>query len=166
MATPRYVTRHCARIQKSDIRECIEVLHEVMPEFGFKRTKITDADIESFWAKYNEGGAACFAYKFDGGVIGIIGVIPLHELEENACEIVQFSLVHRARGYGFGGQLFDAAYNFIMSEGYSSIYLETQEKMVAANGIYMKEGFVKLKKAYRKKPSEGCSVYLRKDLED
>ena len=72
-------------------------------------------------------------------VVGGIGIAPFHE-DQGICELQKLYITPAAQGQGLSKQLMKTALAFA-EQHYSSCYLETSTKLVAANQLYTKFGF-------------------------
>ena len=68
------------------------------------------------------------------------------------------------RGKGFGKKMIDICLQAARERDFKKCYLETVERMSAANGLYQKMGFRKLACAMGNTGHGGCDTFYALDL--
>ena len=87
-----------------------------------------------------------------------VGITGIQALEEASCELKRMYVTPHWRGRGVGRLLCEAALGYSRQLGYSSVRLDTLDRMDAAIHLYQSLGFVDIPH-YRHNPIEGA-VFL------
>lgn len=78
-------------------------------------------------------------------IIGGVGIGPFGDYEDIA-ELQKYYIIENKQGKGYGTLLYEQALSFAKQEGFSHLYLETIDRLDAANEIYKHLGFKQLEK--------------------
>lgn len=78
-------------------------------------------------------------------VIGGVGIGPFGEYQEIA-ELQKYYIKETEQGKGYGTLLYKTALEFVEKQQYTHLYLETINRLGAANNIYKHLGFQELEK--------------------
>ncbi|MEI3598258.1 MULTISPECIES: GNAT family N-acetyltransferase [unclassified Oceanobacillus] len=95
-------------------------------------------------------------------VLGGIGIGPFGN-HVGVAELQKLYLAPVAQGRGFAKKLMQTALEFA-SKHYTQCYLETFKSLSAANHLYEKFGFVKLKKPLSGSEHNACDCWYLKEL--
>lgn len=142
MALQNYEIR---TIQPKDNEQVAKIIRQVMTEFlcvgeGYS---INDPEVDNMYAAY-EGEGACFlVLEYEEKVIGCGGIALLAGGGETICELQKMYFLPEARGKGQGRKMLEQCLEVAREIGYKTCYLETVQRMEAANKLYQKLGFKK-----------------------
>lgn len=103
---------------------------------------IDDADLDRIPEVYGRNGG--FWVALDGD--RVVGTVAVRDAGDNTALLNRMFVDVRHHGRGAGQQLFDHALQFAQSHGYTSMVLNTHEKMARAHRFYEKNGFVRIRK--------------------
>lgn len=78
-------------------------------------------------------------------VIGGVGVGPFGEYTDVA-ELQKYYIKEEFQGKGYGRLLYDRAWEFVQEQEFTRFYLETMDRLDAANVVYKHLGFRQLEK--------------------
>lgn len=76
-------------------------------------------------------------------VFGGIGIGPFDEVGQVA-EVQKYYISRELQGLGYGTRLYNIAEHYAREKGYSTLYIETSNKLSKANEVYKHFGFKKL----------------------
>ena len=79
-----------------------------------------------------------------GTVIGGAGVDQLAHGPDEVCELKKMYFLPEARGHGLGATMLQHCLEAARQRGYTTCYLETLERMSAAQHLYRKFGFTEI----------------------
>ncbi len=130
-------------IAPADDERVAHIIRTVMTEFGCvgHGYSIEDPEVD-YMSKAFRADRKVF-YVLDGpvGVVGCAGVAPLVGGSLSDCELQKMYFLPEARGLGWGRRLLEHCIHTARKLKYRRMYLETVERMVAANQLYAKFGF-------------------------
>lgn len=154
------------KIIPSDERRIASIIQAVMPEFsadgpGFA---IHDAEVSSMCSAYSIERAAYYVILTDGVVNGGGGISQLIGSSSEICELKKMYFMPEIRGKGFARKLMEKLLGEAKEMGYKSCYIETLERMDAANKLYQNFGFTKLSKPLGNTGHFGCNTWYSKSL--
>jgi putative acetyltransferase len=157
-------------IRSGDDAAVAAIIRQVMPEFGACGAgfAINDPEVDHMTRAYDPTGAGRAAYYVveDGGgrVVGGGGIAPLDHGEADVCELRKMYFLAEARGQGVGARLLETCLATARRFGYRRCYLETLERMHAAQKLYAKMGFRRIDGAMGHTGHFGCDRYYLLDL--
>ena len=130
-------------IKASDNLRVAQIIRKVMTEFscvgsGFS---IEDPEVDAMHQAYAGDRAAFYVIEHNGIVQGCGGFAQLEGGAADICELKKMYFLTELRGLGMGSRLVDLCIQEARSKGYRIMYLETVERMQAANHLYQKKGF-------------------------
>lgn len=133
-------------LKKADNEIVAHIIRTVMTEFACVGDgySIEDPEVNDMYNAYNTNKAAFFVVEKEGSVLGCGGFGPLSGANEEICELKKMYFLPVLRGLGMGQQMLDYCIVEARNCGYKKMYLETVERMTAANKLYQKRGFEKL----------------------
>lgn len=99
------------------------------PELGNLAQHYEDKTNANYWVVESE----------EGTVVGGVGIAPFDE-EKGICELQKLYITPTSQGFGLSNKLMEVALEFA-EKHFASCYLETSTKLVAANQLYVKNGF-------------------------
>lgn len=129
-------------IAPQDDQRVADIIRSVMTSFDCvgEGYSIVDPEVDDMYATYQEDGAICYVIEVDGKVCGVGGVAAL-AAAEGVCELKKMYFLPELRGRGMGRKLVSQCISDARRMGYTHMYLETVERMEAANRLYHKMGF-------------------------
>ena len=119
------------------------LIRGVMPEFGAVGPgyAINDPEVDDMFNAYDRLRARYLVLEEQGLVVGGGGFAPLKGGDDDTCEIQKMYFLASIRGRGFGTRLLTKLLGEAQRLGFKHCYLETLEGMVAAQALYVKQGF-------------------------
>jgi len=96
--------------------------------------------------------------------VGGVGIGPFGQ-RTSVCELQKLYVAPKAQGMGLAKELMKTALDFA-KEHYTHCYLETFEKLEAANRLYDKLGFQQLEKPLEGSEHSACNTWYLKKLSD
>lgn len=153
-------------IRPQDSAPLKDVIIPAMAEFGHVGPGYSseDAELDDLYSAYSVPGAAYFVLEKAGQVVGGGGIGPLAQGEADTCELRKMYFAPSVRGQGWGRRLIDRCLETARALGYRRCYLETSDRMEAANHLYHKMGFRTLHSRMGDTGHSSCSAYYVKDL--
>jgi len=103
---------------------------------------IDDSDLDRIAEVYENSGG--FWIAVDGDCV--IGTVAIKDAGGRVAFLNRMFVDVEHHGSGIGQRLFDHAYNFAQSHGYTDMMLNTHEKMVRAHRFYERNGFTRVRK--------------------
>lgn len=100
-------------------------------------------------------GGRIFIAERDGVAIGCVGLIAL---DDGGFEVAKMTVGEAARGTGLGKKLMQACIDSAREAGAPRLYLETNDSLGPALGLYRSMGFVDLPP--RETPYARCNVWM------
>jgi len=153
-------------IRPEDDAAVASIIRTVMPEFGASGPgfAIHDPEVDFMSRAYGGPRARYFVVERDGRVVGGGGVGPLAGAGDDVCELRKMYFLKEARGGGMGERLLRECIDAARSFGYRTMYLETLTGMDAAQRLYEKLGFLRLKEAMGATGHHGCNKFYALEL--
>jgi putative acetyltransferase len=135
-------------IRPEDNRQVARLIRTVMSEFACvgEGYSIMDSELEDMFAAYNHPKAAFFVITSSGDdeILGCGGIAPLAGGEGDTCELKKMYFYPALRGYGLGRRMLELCLETARNLGFRRCYLETVDRMTAANALYQKMGFERM----------------------
>jgi len=119
-----------------------------------------DSEIDNPLYKYSAPVGALFIAYYNAIPVGCIALQPLHAIGD--CEMKRLYVVPAYRKLGVGDALVKVLFHEAQSLGYTTMKLDTLERLQAALKLYQKFGFETVT-AYYNNPLPGV-VYMKKKL--
>jgi putative acetyltransferase len=135
-------------IERRDNAAMADIIKTAMTEFGAVGPgySIVDDEVNAMFESYSPKRCAYWVAVRNGTVIGGAGIAPLKEGDTDTCELKKMYFRAEARGKGLGGRLIRLCLDKARELRYRRCYLETLQRMTAANKLYEHHGFEKLPK--------------------
>jgi len=96
-------------------------------------------------------GYRMFIGEIDGEVVGVIGIVPNHNIHDGFVTYIEHVVVDREyRGKGYGKELIHFAEARALEEGCSLIQLDTDTENTGAARLYERSGYVRTGGYYEK----------------
>lgn len=153
-------------ITQDDNPVIAEIIKTVMTTFGCvgEGFSIEDAEVDAMSEAYSDSRSIYYVVELDGQVVGGAGISQLIGAKETVCELKKMYFLPEGRGHGLGRQLINQLIEDAKRFGYKTCYLETVERMQAANSLYASCGFVKSSETVGNTGHGGCDTYYTLDL--
>ena len=110
-------------------------------EYGFndRFEPLVAGIVAKFAAERDDRVERCWIARYNGRIVGSIFIM---RQDETTAKLRLLYVEADARGLGVGKKLVKAAISFAKSAGYQRMTLWTNAALLAARGIYQREGFV------------------------
>lgn len=153
-------------IQPSDSQAVATLIRSVMTAYDCvgEGYSIHDAEVEDMYAAYNQPKAVYYVLVDKHKILGGAGIAPLQGGRPDICELRKMYYYPEARDKGLGSKMLDLLLQEARNKGYKQCYLETVDRMAAANKLYAKYGFEKLSAQQGQTGHSGCDSYYVKQL--
>lgn len=153
-------------IEAKDNETVAQIIRQVMTEFDCvgEAYSIEDPEISDMFTAYNNDESFFKVLEYNGAVVGCGGIAPLKDGPKGTCELKKMYFLPKARGKGQGKKFLQQCLEEAKALGYEKCYLETVERMAAANHLYKKVGFEKLCGTMGNTGHCGCDTYYVKTL--
>lgn len=142
------------------------IIRTVMTEFGTVGPgySINDPEVDHIFESYQNDRSAYFVLEGVGKVLGGGGIGPLEGADDSVCELKKMYFLPEARGKGYGREIIQLLIDTAREIGYQQCYLETVERMAAANSLYQKMGFERRSCPMGNTGHSSCETYYVKKL--
>ncbi|MCB0526299.1 MAG: GNAT family N-acetyltransferase [Saprospiraceae bacterium] len=161
-------TNHTFRpIQQKDNPQVANVIRRVMTEFHCvgEGYSIQDPEVDDMFNTYDNELSAFFVIEDrQGKILGCGGIGPLANGDADVCELKKMYFYSELRGLGWGKKLLTHCLEVARRKGYKHCYLETVERMEAANQLYAKMGFQKMSTPCGNTGHSSCDSYYMLEL--
>ena len=153
-------------IQKEDNQQLASVIREVFISENYPKTGTAFADVQLdfLFETYNNPRSIYYVIEDEGKIYGGAGMQQLENSKENICELQKMYFLQEARNKGLGFQLIQKCIQKAIEFEYEKCYLETLPRMIAAQNLYKKVGFVNLNSPLGNTLHTTCSVWMIKSL--
>lgn len=153
-------------IEPKDNKDLEAVIKTVMTEFGCVGTgySIEDEEVLAMYDAYSDERSCYYVIELNGKVAGGGGISQLEGGDPSICELKKMYFYQELRGMGVGKTLMDMLLDKAKHLGYQQCYLETVERMSAANHLYHKYGFDKSDTQQGQTGHTGCDTFYSKYL--
>ena len=153
-------------MRKQDNLTVARVIREVMTEFqavgaGYS---IEDPEVDDMYCSYRNRQSCYYVIELNEKVVGCGGIAPLTGADEFTCELRKMFFLPATRGLGLGRRLLQLLMDEARKRGYQKCYLETLDRMWAANELYRKYGFQLLKQPLGKTGHCRCDRWYLLEL--
>lgn len=163
MTTEDFIIRE---IQSKDNAQIAKIIRGVLIEFGVPKvgTAYEDKATDEMFQNFQKKTSVYYIVEYENKIIGGVGIAKLDNFEGNVCELQKMYFAPIARGKGLGSKLIEKCLDKAKSLNYESCYLETMPYMMAARGLYEKNGFKNLEKRMGNTGHYSCNVWMLKKL--
>ncbi len=153
-------------ITSEDNAQMAKVIREVMPEFGAVGPgfAIVDPQVDHLYEAYLPEKSCYFVVEKEDEVLGGAGIGPLVGESTEYCELQKMYFKAQLRGQGLGQKMLELCLEQAREFGYRYCYIETLEHMTSAQGLYLKNGFKKLKGPVGETGHFKCDSWFLKTL--
>ena len=154
------------RIRKKDNAQMAKVIRDVMTEFGAVGPgySIVDPEVDNMYGNYQGSNQRYYVIEHDDQILGGGGISPLLGGDDKTCELRKMFFLPDLRGRGLGQRLLQQLMDDAREIGYCTCYLETLDRMHQALNLYLKFGFVELKKPLGNTGHCACDRWLKLEL--
>ncbi len=153
---------HIRDISLQDNEAIATIIRETMTEYGCvgEGYSIEDAEVDMMYQSFAHDQSRYWVIVDDNGnVYGGGGIAPLEGSDGDICELKKMYFMSDLRGQGFGKKIIELCLDEAKSLGYEKCYLETVERMTAANKLYQKYGFKPLTCNMGDTGHSSCDLY-------
>lgn len=153
-------------IEKQDNKEIQKIIKDILKEhkLNLPGTAYYDPQLGTLYEHYKEiPNGEYWVILEEDKVIGGVGIGPFGEFKEVA-ELQKYYLKKEYQGLGYGRLLYDKAFNFVQTQNYSKLYLETSDLLGDANQIYQHLGFQSLNKPLEGSEHDLMNRWFIKDI--
>lgn len=153
-------------IEKKDDLQVAKIVRRSLKEMGFKGpgTAAADETLDYLSQVFVGKKKIYLVAEKDGKVCGGAGIVPLVGGDAKTCELVRMFIDNSARGRGLGQLLIEEALVHAKGFGYEYCYLETTERMKAAQKLYQNNDFDYLDKRMGDTGHFACKVFMGREL--
>ncbi|MCU0866760.1 MAG: GNAT family N-acetyltransferase [Planctomycetes bacterium] len=155
-------------IRPGDDAAMADIIRTVMTEHGCAGPgfAIHDAEVAAMSAAYRAPGSGYYVVEHRGQVHGGAGFGRLQGTtrEQATCELRKMYFRPTARGLGLGQALLALLLDEMRAHGYRRCYLETTDRMQAAQRLYRAAGFVPQCSAEGATGHHGCDTFYSRPL--
>lgn len=153
------------KIRRADSPAVAKIIREVMTEFGAvgEGYSITDPEVDDMYANYRDKRSCYLVVVQDEKIMGCGGLAPLEGGKTTTCELRKMFFLPQARGFGMGRRMLAMLMKEARKRGFTECYIETLQRMKAANTLYRNFGFEPVKRSLGNTGHARCdSRYLLK----
>ncbi|MEM1326304.1 MAG: GNAT family N-acetyltransferase [Bacteroidota bacterium] len=154
-------------IAPNDIEVVATIIRNGLAEFGCvgEGYASMDPEIDDMYQMSQQKGCAFWVLADEAEkIIGCGGIAPLKGGDTDTCELQKLYFLEAARGKGYGRHFMEKCLSAAKDLGYQKCYLETVERMAAANAMYKKLGFESLCGAMGNTGHGSCDTRYMKEL--
>ncbi len=127
-------------------------------------SSLEDEEVTAMYENYQDDRSIYFVLEQEGEVIGGGGIKQLQGADITVCELQKMYLDPKARGKGYGKQLFDACLAAAKQFNFKQCYLESASQLTSAIRLYEQNGFRILDERQGNTGHVICGVWMLKDL--
>lgn len=156
------------KIRPEDNLTVANIIRSVMTEFGAvgKGFSIEDPEVDAMFEAYQDERSAFYVIEQAGKVLGCGGVSQLTGGDHLTCELKKMYFLPEARGQGAGKLLADLLIHEARIREYAFMYIETLQRMEAANRLYQRLGFEALEQSMGATGHGGCDLYYLLEIDE
>ena len=134
---------------------------DVVDEYNRSIGVVVTDDPASFRAYLAGPGALWLAYDGDGDVAGCVALRPRQSAGPHAAEVKRLYVRPAHRGGGVARALMDALEAHARERGYSELFLDTKDDLLAAIRFYERRGY---KRVPRYNDNPQATIFMRRVL--
>lgn len=153
-------------IEEKDNQAMEQIIKRSLESFGLNipGTAYFDPQLGSLAEYYKQqpGSKYWVMVTDQGKIAGGVGIGRFGQNPE-VCELQKLYLSPQEQGKGLSKELMKTALDFA-AKHYKYCYLETFEKLKAANSLYLKFGFRQLEQGLEESEHNACDAWYMKDL--
>jgi GNAT superfamily N-acetyltransferase len=144
------------RANPSEFQAAYAIVSEYCEEIGV----VVRDDRSAFEREYFGEDAGIWLAEVAGGIVGCIGLHRLQQLESSG-EIKRLYVRAAHRGQGIAEALLRALEDYAAEHGYSELYLDSKDDLLAAIRFYQRHGYQPCDR-YNDNPQ--ATIFMRKRL--
>ncbi len=138
-ARQQYLIRPC---EPRDDQQIASIVRRALKDLGFEGPGTAAGDVSLDSLSSFNGYRQCYLIaEIDGRVMGGAGIAPMEGESKEVCELIRMFLRPEARCSGLAQLLMDSALEEARRFNYQICYLETTNRMKAAQRLYQRNGF-------------------------
>lgn len=155
------------KIEPKDNSAVALIIRSVMTEFGAvgEGFSILDPEVDGMYEAYDNDQSTFYVVEHKNRVVGCGGVGALVGADQQVCELKKMYFLEFARGRGLGRILGEMLIADAGRLGYRTMYIETLQRLEAANRLYQKLGFERIPRSMGNTGHCGCDIYYAMRLE-
>lgn len=151
-----------------DNQAVAKIIRNVMTEYQCvgEGYSINDPEVDYMFQAYDNDRSSFYVIEEEKSktVLGCAGIAPLKNGNPDTCELQKMYFSAALRGHGMGQRLLEICIGQAIALGYKQCYLETTNRMKAANSLYKKNGFKALTEAEGNTGHCGCDAFYMLEL--
>lgn len=153
-------------IRKDDNAAIEAIMRNCFREFEMPivGSSLEDKEVTEMYEGYQDERAIYFILEDQGEVLGGGGIKQLQGAESSICELQKMYFKPKARGKGYGKQIFDKCIDSARKFGYTQCYLESASQLKSAISLYKKNGFKLLENPIGNTGHVICGVWMLKEI--
>ncbi len=153
-------------IKKKDNSQVKNLIEIVMTEFGAvgEGFSIVDPEVKNMYEAYKDDRSIYYVLEKNKEIVGGAGISHLVGTSSQICELKKMYFLPNIRGKGLSSQLITLCLDFAKNSNYKVCYLETLEVMKAANSLYQKFNFKRLKAPLGSTGHHGCNYWYSREI--
>jgi len=155
-------------IEKKDNQAVANIIRTVMTEFSCvgEGYSINDMEVDQMFESYDNERSQFYVIENEKNkqILGCGGIAPLKGADHSICELRKMYFLSELRGHGMGQRLLNICLGQAKELGFTMCYLETVSQMEAANGLYLKNEFLKLNAPLGETGHCSCDLQYKKEL--
>ena len=150
----------------ADNVQVAEVIRSVLTEHGCTAQgfAIHDPEVDVMYETYQLPRSIYYVAECEGRVVGGCGIAPLRGADSHIAELQKFYILPDYRGLGIGQQLLVKSIEFAKQQLFQQCYIETIERMSAADKLYRKHGFEPIEMSLGNTGHSACDRWYVKRL--
>ena len=153
-------------VQAEDNKRLANMIRQVFEEHNAptEGTVYTDPTTDHLFELFQHPKSVLCVAEENGVLLGCCGVYPTSGLPETCIELVKYYLPKEARGKGIGKRLMELSIASAKDLRYSENYIESLPVFSRAVRIYEQQGFVQLDSPMGESGHPGCTIWMRKEI--
>jgi putative acetyltransferase len=152
----------------ADVASAAEIIATIkVQEFSAEMTieSLINSTVLKLKESMEQSKAGFFVVEQGSRILGCAGIVQDKTLPSSYCVLESLFVKADMRGSGLGLRLINACLEFARKSGFQHCYLETLKDMTAAQKLYIKCGFIPLKKSMRADVPSYIECFMTKNLE-
>ncbi len=130
---------------------------------GYKRDSKWDEDVRHIQEQYLQPGSHFWVVE-DAGQVGLIACSAVRRIDDTTGEIKRMRVTKSRRRQGIALLLLEIAEAFCARQGYKRIVLDTTDRQVAAQQLYLRNGYIETGSKFLESISTTLCYYAKDPL--